>query len=148
MRALIQRVKRGSVSIDGRLKGEIGSGYVLLLGVGREDGEDDIAYLVRKTVNLRIFADGDGKINLSLRDTGGQMLIISQFTLYADTSRGNRPGFEPAAPPEQAARLYERFVAAMRAEGVPVQTGEFGADMTVEIINDGPVTIMLDSRAR
>ena len=145
MRALIQRAAKGAVRAEGRTVGEIGPGMVVLLGVGKGDSEADAAYLARKTAALRIFADQQGKLNLSLKDTGGAALVISQFTLYADTRRGNRPGFDPAAAPDEAERLYNRYVSALKAEGLAVETGVFQAHMQVEIINDGPVTILLES---
>lgn len=145
MRVLIQRVRRGAVSVEGSLRAEIGPGLVLLVGVGKGDGPQEVAWLARKTANLRIFADAAGKLNLSVKDVQGEVLCVSQFTLYADCSRGNRPGFEPAAAPDLANTLYEAYVEALRAEGVSVQTGVFQADMLVEIANDGPVTILLES---
>lgn len=145
MKLLLQRVSRGSVTIDGVVKGSIGKGFVMLLGVGRGDTAADVEFLAKKAAALRVFADEQGKLNLSIRDIGGEALVISQFTLYADTRRGNRPGFEPAAPPAEAKALYELFLTKLAEQGVPLQCGEFGADMKVEIINDGPVTIMLES---
>lgn len=148
MRALLQRAAAGAVSVEQQLIGSIGSGLVILLGIGQGDTNDDVAYLVRKTVNLRIFDDSQGKMNLSLKDIGGAALVISQFTLYADTRRGNRPGFEPAAPPELAEQLYQQYIEGLRQQGVTVATGRFGADMLVNISNDGPVTILLESPAK
>ena len=148
MRALLQRVQQGSVSIDGQVTGSIGCGLVILVGVGQNDTAEDVAYLVRKTVNLRIFADQQGKMNLSLKDIAGESLIISQFTLYADTSRGNRPGFEPAAAPALAEELYEQYIEGLKQEGIRVATGTFAASMLINIANDGPVTIMLESPAK
>jgi len=147
MRILIQRVKAASVRIEGETVAAIGAGLVLLVGVAKGDTPDMAAKLARKTANLRIFADDEGKLNLSVKDTGGEVLAVSQFTLYADTSRGNRPGFDPAAPPEMAKMLYEHFVQALIAEGLAVQTGVFQAYMLVHIENDGPVTLMLEDRA-
>lgn len=147
MRALVQRVSAGSVTIEGQETARIGKGFVVLLGVGKDDDADAVAYLVRKTANLRVFEDENGKMNLSLKDVGGEALVVSQFTLYADARRGNRPGFDQAAPPDMANRLYLAYVDALRAEGIPVQTGTFQADMRVEIINEGPVTILLESPA-
>ena len=147
MRILIQRVKAASVRIEGETVAAIGAGLVLLVGVAKGDTPDMAAKLARKTANLRIFADDEGKLNLSVKDTGGEVLAVSQFTLYADTSRGNRPGFDPAAPPEMAKMLYEHFVQALIAEGPAVQTGVFQAYMLVHIENDGPVTLMLEDRA-
>ena len=144
MRALLQRVSSGQVSIAGKPVARIGRGLVLLLGVGHEDGEDEAAYLAEKVANLRIFEDEQGKMNLSLRDIQGEALVVSQFTLYADTRKGRRPSFTDAALPERASPLVERFVQLLREQGVPTQTGEFGAHMLVEIQNDGPVTILLE----
>lgn len=144
MRALIQRVKQGRVTVDGRVVAEIGKGVVALVGVGPEDGEEQARYLAEKIAHLRIFADEAGKTNLSLLDVGGEALVVSQFTLYADTRKGRRPSFINAAPPELAEPLVERFAELIREQGVPAQTGEFGAEMLVEIHNDGPVTIWLE----
>lgn len=144
MRAVVQRVTRGAVSVDGRRLGEIGLGLVILLGVAPEDTEANAQALARKIAALRIFGDEQGKMNLSVRDVGGSALVISQFTLFADTRKGNRPSFVGAAPPELAQPLCDRFVALLAAEGVPAQTGEFGAHMLVELANDGPVTILLE----
>lgn len=147
MVAVIQRVLRSSVTIDGVVKGEIGKGFNVLLGVQEDDTEKDLAFLVRKIPALRIFEDDAGKMNRSLLDVGGEMLIISQFTLLADCERGNRPSFIQAARPEKAIPMYEAFIQAMRDAGISrVETGEFGADMKVEIINDGPVTILMDTK--
>ena len=145
MKALLQRVSRAGVSIDGRTPRTIGPGLVILLGIAPDDTETDVEYLVQKTIDLRIFNDNEGKMNLSLKDTGGEALIVSQFTLYGDARRGRRPSYTDAARPEIAIPLYERFVRETEARGVQVQTGEFGADMKVEIHNDGPVTLMLES---
>lgn len=142
----MQRVSRGSVAVDGKIAGEIGSGMVVLLGVGREDTPEDARYLAGKIANLRIYEDGQGKLNLSLLDTAGSALIISQFTLYGDCRQGRRPGFSEAAPAEAGKELYEIFAAAVRELGVEVATGVFQAHMQVEIINDGPVTMLLDSK--
>ncbi len=144
MRAVVQRVKNGSVTIAGERVAEIGQGMVILLGVGPEDGEAQAEAMARKIAKLRIFSDAEDKINLSLLDIEGEAIVVSQFTLYANTRKGNRPSFVDAAPPEIASPLVDRFVALLRAEGVPTQTGEFGADMLVEIANDGPVTILLE----
>jgi len=144
MRAVVQRVKQGSVTIGGERVAHIGQGMVILLGVGPEDGESQAVALARKIAKLRIFSDADDKMNLSLLDIGGEAIVVSQFTLYANTRKGNRPSFVDAAPPDIASPLVDRFVALLRGEGVPVQTGEFGADMLVEIANDGPVTILFD----
>ncbi|HLA97004.1 MAG TPA: D-aminoacyl-tRNA deacylase [Anaerolineales bacterium] len=144
MRVVIQRVSHGRVLVDGQTRAEIGAGLVLLLGVGPQDGEEQISYLVEKIANLRIFADEQGKMNRSLLDCGGEAIVVSQFTLYADTRKGRRPSFTDAAPPEFAGPLVERFAALLRAQGVPTQSGEFGAHMLVEIANDGPVTIWME----
>lgn len=145
MRALVQRVKAGSVEIDGQQTAAINDGLVVLLGVGRQDDLAAAEYLAKKTANLRIFEDAAGKMNRSLLDICGAALVVSQFTLYADSQRGNRPGFDQAAPPEQAEELYQAYVAALRAAGVAVQTGTFRAEMLVRIDNHGPVTILLES---
>ncbi len=145
LRAVIQRVTRGSVSVDEKVTGKIGAGLMVLLGVGRADDTESAAYLAEKIANLRIFSDDAGKMNLSLLDTHGAALVVSQFTLYGDTRGGRRPSFIQAAPPEDANRLYEEFVRALRALGVTVETGVFQAHMQVELVNDGPVTILLDS---
>ncbi|MEZ4399272.1 MAG: D-aminoacyl-tRNA deacylase [Kofleriaceae bacterium] len=146
MRAVIQRCRQGSVTVDGAVVGEIGHGLVVLLGAGKGDGDDDLAYIVDKLVGLRIFADADGKMNLSVKDVGGGVLLISQFTLYADVRKGRRPAFLDALEPVAAEALYLRAVEAVRAAGVAqVATGVFRADMQVALVNDGPVTILLDS---
>ncbi len=145
MRAILQRVTTGKVTIAGRVTGEINTGLVILLGVGTDDTEADLDRLINKIVNLRIFADAEGKFNLSALDVQAEMLIISQFTLYADCRKGRRPSFTEAARPELAAPLCELFVEKLRTLGCKVETGEFGADMLVEIHNSGPVTIWLDS---
>lgn len=144
MRALLQRVRRGAVSIDGEQIAAIGRGVVILLGVGRGDGPGEADWLAEKTAHLRIFEDAEGKTNWSLLDIAGEALVISQFTLYANTRKGRRPSFVGAAPPEAAAPLVERYTEALSRWGVPVQTGVFGAHMLVEIENDGPVTVMLE----
>jgi D-tyrosyl-tRNA(Tyr) deacylase len=144
MRVVLQRVRRGRVSVDGRTVAAIGPGLVILVGVGPGDGEEQARYLVEKIANLRIFEDEAGKVNRSLLETGGEAIVVSQFTLYADTRKGRRPSFAEAAPPEIAAPLVERFAELLREQGVPTQTGEFGAHMLVEIDNDGPVTIWLE----
>lgn len=144
MRALIQRVKQGSVTVAGQRVAEIGPGLVILLGVGHDDGELQATWLAEKSANLRIFEDADGKMNLSVKDVGGAAIVVSQFTLYADAQKGRRPSFTDAALPEQAAPLVERFAALLRAQGLDVQQGVFGAEMLVEILNDGPVTIWLE----
>ena len=145
MRVLAQRVKSGAVRIEGKAVAGIGPGLVLFIGVAKGDTEQAAEKLARKTAALRIFADAAGKLNLSLKDIGGEALAVSQFTLYADTSRGNRPGFEPAAPPELADKIYEHFVRALKEQGISVQTGVFKAHMLVSIENDGPVTLMLEN---
>lgn len=145
MRAVVQRVSRASVEVEGRVVGEIGRGFLVLLGVRRGDTPEAAAGLARKLANLRVFADPEGKMNLALPAVGGAVLAVSQFTLYADTSRGNRPSFLEAAAPEDGRRLYEDFVGFLRELGLEVQTGVFGADMAVSLVNDGPVTIILES---
>ncbi|HHT06517.1 MAG TPA: D-tyrosyl-tRNA(Tyr) deacylase [Hydrogenispora sp.] len=145
MRALLQRVSFARVSVGNEVTGEIGPGLLVLLGVSRTDQEADLQLLVEKIINLRIFEDDQGKMNLSVQDVGGSILVVSQFTLYADCRKGRRPSFIDAAPPELGADLYERFIAALRARGMTVATGRFGAEMAVELVNDGPVTIMLDT---
>ncbi|HEY5478868.1 MAG TPA: D-aminoacyl-tRNA deacylase [Gaiellaceae bacterium] len=144
MRAVVQRVARARVSEDGRLLGEVTGGLCVLLGVARGDKESMATRLARKLARLRIFPDDEGRFSHSARDVGGSALVISQFTLIADASKGNRPSFSGAAPADLAEPLYERFCDALRAEGVPVATGRFGALMQVELVNDGPVTIVLD----
>jgi len=146
LRAVVQRVVRGSVSVEGNTVGETGPGYVILLGVGRDDGPGDAAYLSGKIANLRVFEDEEGKLNRSLLDVGGSALVVSQFTLYGDCRQGRRPGFSGAAPAEAGRDLYQVFVECMREMGVEVATGVFQAHMQVEIINDGPVTLLLDSK--
>jgi D-tyrosyl-tRNA(Tyr) deacylase len=145
MRAVLQRVSRARVAVDGETVGEIGKGILVLLGVSREDAEKEAAYLVEKTLNLRIFEDAESKMNLSLLDIAGELLVVSQFTLYGDARRGRRPSFIEAAAPDEANRLYEFFVAEARKQIAKVETGKFQAMMDVELVNDGPVTILLDS---
>ena len=147
MRALVQRVSSASVAVDGATVGEIGPGLLVLVCAMQGDGEREADWLAQKIVKLRIFRDDEGRMNRSLADTGGAALVVSQFTLAAET-KGNRPGFSPAAAPEEGRRLYERFVAQVAGQGVAVATGVFGAEMQVELVNDGPVTIWLDSAAR
>jgi D-aminoacyl-tRNA deacylase len=148
VRALLQRSSGARVRVDGDVIGEIGAGLVVLLGVGPDDDEAVAEGLARRTAELRIFDDADGRTNLSLLDVGGEVLVVSQFTLYADTRRGRRPGFTGAAAPELAERLYLRFAEALRARGVRVAIGRFGAVMAVELVNDGPFTIWLDTSDR
>jgi len=148
MRALVQRVKEASVEADDTVVGSIGTGLLILLGVSSEDDESDVEYLVPKIANLRIFSDGSNRVNLSVADAGGDVLVVSQFTLYADTRRGRRPDFTRAAPPDLAERLYEHTVSLLRETGLTVATGRFQAYMQVRSQNDGPVTIMLDSADR
>lgn len=145
MRAVVQRVARASVAIDGKTVGAISQGLLVLLGVGKEDEPQDADYLAEKIAGLRIFTDTEEKMNLSVRDIQGGVLVVSQFTLYADCRKGKRPGFSDAALPELAIPLYERFVSNLRECGLTVATGQFGADMLVSLDNDGPVTILLDS---
>lgn len=147
MRLVIQRAEQASVTVDGVEIARTGPGVMVLVGVGNDDAEKDAVWLAEKTVNLRIFEDEAGKLNLSLLETGGQLLAVSQFTLFGDCRRGRRPSFTDAAPPEPGLRLFNRYVEACRALGVHVQTGEFGAHMKVHLTNDGPVTLILDSRA-
>ncbi len=148
MRALIQRVSRCAVRVEGREVSAIGPGLLVLLGISVRDTEEDIAYIVRKTVNLRIFDDHEGKLNLSLAEKGGQLMVVSQFTLYGDARKGRRPSYVEAAPPETAERLYEEACRAFAAAGFPPARGVFGARMEVELVNDGPVTILLESPRR
>ena len=145
MRAVLQRVSRASVRVSGSTRGEIGRGLVVLLGVRGDDSTTDLQWLSEKIVNLRIFEDLDGKMNRSLADIDGEMLIISQFTLYGECRKGRRPGFSTAAPPETAEPMYERFIQDVKDKQIRVATGIFGATMEVELVNDGPVTLLLDS---
>jgi len=145
MRAVVQRVKESRVEVDGQTIGAIGPGLLILLGVGRADTPEDAAYLAEKTANLRIFEDDAGKMNRSLLDTAGEALVVSQFTLWGDCRKGRRPSFIEAAPPDLAEPLYLAFVEALKALGVPVATGQFRAMMQIFLINDGPVTLLLDS---
>lgn len=144
MRVLLQRVSSGKVTVKDQAIAQIGKGLVVLLGVGHEDGEEQAAFLAEKIAHLRIFEDETGKTNLSVLEVGGEAIVVSQFTLYADTRKGRRPSFTDAALPAHAEPLVERFAALLRAQGVPTQTGQFGAHMLVEIHNDGPVTIWLE----
>jgi D-tyrosyl-tRNA(Tyr) deacylase len=145
MRAVIQRVRRCRVAVDGATVGEIGAGLLVLLGVSKSDSEAAADYLVEKIIGLRIFEDEAGKMNLSVQDKRGEVLVVSQFTLYGDVRRGKRPSFDSAARPEDARRLYEFFVEKIRARGLRCETGQFQASMEVELVNSGPVTILLDS---
>jgi len=148
MRAVIQRVKSASVSVEGKVVGSIGHGLVVLLGVGIDDTEQEAAWMADKTANLRIFEDLEGKMNRSVLDVGGEALVVSQFTLYGDARKGRRPSFTEAAPPDKADELYRRYVELLENCDLKVQTGVFRAKMLVEIQNDGPVTLILDSGAR
>jgi D-tyrosyl-tRNA(Tyr) deacylase len=148
MRAVVQRVSRAEVTVGGEVTGAIGRGLMVLLGVASPDGETDADYLADRIVGLRIFEDQAGKMNLALADVQGAVLVVSQFTLYGDASRGRRPSFDAAADPEHARKLYEHFVARIRASGLDCATGKFQETMQVELINDGPVTILLDSSKR
>lgn len=145
MRIVLQRVREASVEVNGSVCGEIGPGLVLLLGVTSSDSEKDVDYLVEKTLGLRIFPDPEGKMNLSVRDAGGELLVVSQFTLYGDCRKGRRPSFDRAAPPELARALYRQFVEKAAAAGIRVATGVFQAHMKVSLVNDGPVTLVYDS---
>ena len=145
MRAVVQRVSRAKVTVQGKITGEIGTGLLILLGVGQADTEADAAYLAGKMCGLRIFEDQQGKMNLSVQDIGGSVLAVSQFTLYGDVRRGKRPSFDAAAPPDKARELYECFVEHIRAGGLCCETGRFRETMQVESVNEGPVTILLDS---
>lgn len=148
MRAVVQRVSQASVTVDGEVVGQIERGLLVLLGVAQEDTDDDARVLADKIVQLRIFEDADGKMNLGLEEIGGAMLVVSQFTLLGDCRKGRRPSFIAAATPELAERLYKTFVAAVGVKGIPVATGRFRAHMDVALVNDGPVTLLLDSRKR
>jgi len=148
MRACVQRVSSARVRVEGETVGEIGRGFLVLLGVAAKDGPAELRWMVDKVVGLRIFEDGDGKMNLALADVGGELLVVSQFTLLGDCRKGRRPSFIDASPPEMAERMYEEFVAAARAAGVSVATGKFRTHMEVELVNDGPVTLLIDSADR
>ncbi|MTV81265.1 D-aminoacyl-tRNA deacylase [Secundilactobacillus folii] len=148
MRIVLQRVASAQVTIDQRVVGQIKQGFLILFGAADTDGEDELDYYVHKISHLRIFADEAGKMNLSIKDVGGEILSVSQFTLYADTKKGNRPSFTKAGAPDHAKQIYERFNQKLREAGLTVATGEFGADMQVSLVNDGPVTILFDSDER
>ena len=148
MRVVLQRVAHASVTVDGEIIGKIQRGFLLLVGVTHDDAMEDMEYLVRKIVQMRIFEDEEGKLNRSIQDIGGEILSVSQFTLYADTKKGNRPSFSKVAPGDVALKMFEQFNGLLRDTGIPVETGQFGADMKVELLNDGPVTILLDSKTR
>lgn len=148
MRACVQRVSSARVRVEGETVGEIGRGFLVLLGVATKDGPAELRWMVDKVVGLRVFDDGEGKMNLALADVGGELLVVSQFTLQGDCRKGRRPSFIDAAPPEMAERMYEEFVAAARAAGVSVATGKFRTHMEVELVNDGPVTLLIDSADR
>ncbi len=148
MRLVIQRVKKASVKIEGRLNGEIDAGMLILVGIEHEDTKEDIEWLTKKVIALRIFPDEQHKMNLDIQSINGSILVVSQFTLHASTKKGNRPSYIKAAAPEHAIPLYELFIKQLRQAGIHVETGEFGAMMDVELINDGPVTILIDSKNR
>lgn len=148
MRLVVQRVLEAQVKIDNEIVGSIDKGLMILVGVGENDSEEDVDYLVQKASNMRIFEDENGKMNLSLQQVEGSILSVSQFTLYADTKKGNRPSFTRSAKPDKAIPLYEQFNQSLRNQGVRVETGRFGADMKVSLVNDGPVTITIDSQNR
>ena len=146
MRLVLQRVKKASVFVDNKVEGEIGLGLLVLLGVEQNDDKEDVLWLVKKLLGIRVFSDENGKMNLSLKQVNGSVLVVSQFTLHASTKKGNRPSYMNAAEPKKANEFYEEFILQIKNEGVQVQTGVFGANMQVELINDGPVTIVLDSK--
>jgi D-aminoacyl-tRNA deacylase len=146
MRAVVQRVSSASVSVAGEVTGRIELGFLVLLGIGGDDGQDDVISLAQKIIGLRVFEDADGKMNLALGDVGGAMLVVSQFTLFGDCRKGRRPSFIDAARPEVAEPLYQSFVAEVRGQGIVAETGRFQAEMQVSLVNDGPVTLLIDSR--
>ena len=148
MRVVLQRVSHASVTVEEKVIGQIQRGFLLLVGVTHDDAIEDMEYLVRKIVQMRIFEDEEGKLNRSIQDISGEILSVSQFTLYANTKKGNRPSFSKAAPGDVALEMFEQFNGLLRDTGIPVETGQFGADMKVELLNDGPVTILLDSKTR
>lgn len=148
MRVVLQRVSHASVTVEEKVIGKIKRGFLLLVGVTHDDAMEDMEYLVRKIVQMRIFEDEEGKLNRCIQDIGGEILSVSQFTLYAETKKGNRPSFSKAAPGDVALKMFEQFNVLLRDTGIPVETGQFGADMKVELLNDGPVTILLDSKNR
>ena len=148
MKVVLQRVAHASVTVEEKVIGKIQRGFRLLVGVTHDDAMEDMEYLVRKIVQMRIFEDEEGKLNRSIQDIGGEILSVSQFTLYADTKKGNRPSFSKAAPGDVALEMFEQFNSLLRDTGIPVETGQFGTDMKVELLNDGPVTILLDSKNR
>jgi len=146
LRAVVQRVQSANVKVDGDTVGEIGPGLVILMGFAMGDKDEDVVYVMDKCVHLRIFSDNDGKMNLSLKDIGGEILAVSQFTLYGDTRKGRRPGFDKAAPPDMAEPMYEAAVTHLKHHGIAVATGRFGAHMRVSLVNDGPVTLIVESK--
>lgn len=148
MRAVVQRVKKSSVTVDGKIVGKIGNGLLVLLGVGEEDDNKDLEYMIDKVLGLRIFQDENDKMNLSLLDIEGELLVVSQFTLYGDVRKGKRPSFTKSAHPDIANKLYEEFIEKTKEKGIKVEHGIFGAHMDVDLINDGPVTILLDSKKK
>ena len=149
MRLIIQRVSKASVIIDSKIVGEVQQGFLVLIGIENADGTDDANWLVQKLIGLRVFSDDEGKMNLSIKDVLGNVLVVSQFTLFASTVKGNRPSFIKSAKPDFAIPLYEYFVSKLKSEsGLDIQTGVFGADMQIELVNDGPVTILIDSKIR
>jgi D-tyrosyl-tRNA(Tyr) deacylase len=146
MRAVVQRVSSASVTVAGNITGHVERGFLVLLGIATDDSQEDLIYLAQKVIGLRVFEDAEGKMNLSIGEVGGAMLVVSQFTLYGDCRKGRRPGFTDAAKPEVAEPLYRAFVAEVRGQGISVETGQFQAEMQVSLVNDGPVTLLIDSR--